>query len=77
MRSNRLQVEIERRLAEVAENFAVGQVAAIVGTRLTVITTGGGALTIPRMSTWTPVVGDMVLLAITPAGWIALGKILP
>lgn len=77
MRDKRLEQEIERRLADAQDNFRVGQVSAVVGSRLTVITSGGGALTIPRLSTWTPVAGDIVLLAVTPAGWVALGKILP
>lgn len=77
MRSSRLETEIENRLDDAAERFAIGQVSALAGTRLSIITSGGGALTIPRLSTWAPVVGDIVLIAITPAGWIALGKILP
>lgn len=77
MRDKRFELEIDRRLRDAEDRFRVGQVAAIVGTRLTVITSGGGSLTIPRLSTWTPVAGDIVLLAVTPAGWIALGKVLP
>lgn len=77
MRDNRFEREIERRLQEAKEQFRVGQITAVVGSRLTVVTSGGAALTIPRLSTWTPVVGDIVLLAVTPAGWVALGKILP
>lgn len=74
---NRFEYEIDQRLTEVAERHRVGTVSVVVGSRLTVITTGGASMTIPRLSTWTPVAGDIVLIALTPAGWIALGKILP
>jgi hypothetical protein len=77
MRSNRLEVAIEDRLTDAVERFRVGQVAAVVGSRVTVVTSGGASMTVPRLATWTPVATDIVLLAITPAGWIALGKIVP
>lgn len=75
--SNRFEYEINERIAEAAERHRVGTVSAVVGSKLTVITSGGATLTIPRLSTWTPIAGDIVLIALTPAGWIALGKILP
>lgn len=77
MRSNWFELEITRLAREAMERHRVGTVSTVVGSRLTVITTGGAQLTVPRLSTWTPVAGDIVLLAITPAGWIAIGKILP
>lgn len=77
MRANRFEQAIEQRVADVAEQHRVGQVSAVVGNKLTVITSGGGTLTVPRLSTWTPVAGDIVLMAVTPNGWIAIGKILP
>lgn len=77
MRANRLEVELETRLDDLAERHRVGQVSAVVGSRLTVTTTAGATLTVPRLATWTPAVGDIVLLAITPGGWIAIGKVLP
>lgn len=41
-----------------------------------IVTVQGGSMTIPRLSSYTPVtVGDVVLIASTPLGWIALGKI--
>lgn len=75
--ANRFEVEIEQRINDVAERHRIGQVSAVVGSRLTVITSGGASITIPRLNTWTPLAGDIVLLAVTPAGWIAIGKILP
>jgi hypothetical protein len=75
--SNRLEREIQHQIADAAERHRIGQVSAVVGSKLTVTTSGGASITIPRLTTWTPVAGDIVLLAITPAGWIAIGKILP
>lgn len=74
---SRFEYEIDQRITEAAERHRVGTVSVVVGSRLTVITTGGASMTIPRLSTWTPAPGDIVLIALTPAGWIALGKILP
>ena len=48
---------------------------AVVSNKVTVTTSGGASLTVSRLATWTPAVNDVVLLAITPAGWCALGKI--
>jgi hypothetical protein len=73
---SRFELEIDRRLDEVREQHRVGQVTALVGNKLTVTTSGGGSITVSRLSTWTPAVNDVVLLAVTPAGWIAVGKIL-
>lgn len=75
--SNRFELEIDRRIRESLEQHRVGQVVTVVGSKLTVLTSGGATLTVSRLSTWTPVAGDIVLLAVTTAGWIALGKILP
>lgn len=67
---------VELRLAELAAaTFCTGQVTAVVGTKITVTTTGGGSLTIPRLTTWTPAVSDVVVIAMTPGGWVALGKV--
>jgi uncharacterized membrane protein len=74
---NRFELEIDRRLTEVAEQFRVGQVSAVAASKITVVTSGGATLTVPRLSHWTPVATDIVLLAATPLGWIAIGKILP
>jgi hypothetical protein len=75
--NNRFELEIDRRLADARETHRVGQVSAVVGSKLTVTTSGGASITVPRLSTWTPANGDIVLLAVTPAGWVAIGKILP
>ena len=74
---SRFELEIDRRIAEAREQHRVGQVSAVVGSKVTVVTSGGATLTVPRLTTWTPANGDIVLLAVTPAGWIAIGKILP
>jgi hypothetical protein len=70
----RLEEAVEARLREAAERHRVGQVSAVVGNQVTVSLSGSNR-TIPRLATWTPVIGDIVLVALTPAGWIALGKI--
>lgn len=77
MANNRLEVAIDDRLNDAMERFRVGQVSAIVGSRLTVVTSGGATMTIPRLATWTPAGADIVLIALTPAGWVAIGKIVP
>lgn len=77
MRANRFEQAVDDRVTDAEERFRVGQVSTVVGSRLTVATSGGASMTIPRLTTWTPVAGDIVLIALTPAGWIALGKILP
>lgn len=71
-----LEHAISARIADATEQFRVGQVSGIVGTHLT-IALSGGTYTVPRLATWTPTVGDLVLIARTPAGWIALGNITP
>lgn len=71
----RLDQAVDQRLSDVAERFRVGQVTAVVSNKVTVTTSGGASLTVSRLATWTPAVNDVVLLAITPAGWCALGKI--
>jgi hypothetical protein len=70
-----LHQAVDQRLNDVTEQFRVGQVSAIVGNKVTVTTSGGGSPTVPRLATWTPTIGDIVVLALTPGGWIALGKI--
>ncbi|TDQ01237.1 hypothetical protein [Labedaea rhizosphaerae] len=66
---------LQQRFTETAERFRTGQVGAVINNTLTVTTSGGASLTVPRLATWTPAVGDVVVLALTPGGWIALGKI--
>jgi hypothetical protein len=71
----RLDQSIDARLTEATERFRTGQISAVVSNKITVVTTGGASVTVPRLATWTPAIGDIVVLALTPAGWIALGKI--
>ncbi len=66
---------LDQRIADTAERFRIGQVNAVVSNKITVTTSGGATPTVPRLATWTPAIGDIVLLALTPAGWIALGKV--
>lgn len=66
---------LEARLAEATDQFRVGTVTAVVGVKVTVTTSGGASMTIPRLTTWTPATNDIVVIAVTPAGWVALGKI--
>ena len=77
MRNFRFEQEIDRRVAEAMDQFRVGQVSAVAASKITVVTSGGATITVPRLSHWTPVATDLVLLVATPIGWIAIGKILP
>lgn len=66
---------VEQRLADAEERFRIGQVTAVVDPQVTVVTAAGAEVTLPRLAGWTPVIDDVVLIAITPAGWIVLGAI--
>lgn len=66
---------LEQRFTDTAERFRIGQVSSVVANQLIVTTSGGASKTVPRLATWTPAVGDVVVIALTPAGWIALGRI--
>lgn len=66
---------IEQRLAEAADLFRVATVTAVGASTLDLSVRGTTKAGVPRLASWSPVVGDYVLVAITPAGWIALGKI--
>lgn len=70
-----LEQAIDERINEAAARFVIGQITAIVSNKITITTSGGASKTVPRLATWTPAVSDIVVVAITPAGWIALGKI--
>jgi hypothetical protein len=76
VRSRRFEREIQEQIADAAQRFRIGQVTAVVGSKLTV-TTDGATLTIARGATWTPAVNDIVLIAVTQVGWIAVCKVLP
>jgi hypothetical protein len=71
----RLDKVLDQRFTDVGDRFATGQVSAVVSNKITVSTTGGASMTIPRLATWTPAIGDLVVIAKTPGGWVALGKI--
>jgi hypothetical protein len=66
---------VEQRINDASERFRIGQVSSVVGNQLIVTTSGGASKTVPRLASWTPAVGDIVVIALTPAGWVALGKI--
>lgn len=70
----RLEQAVDARLAEAADRFRIGQVTAVVSNKIT-ISINGVSKSVPRLATWTPAVGDLVVVAATPLGWIALGKI--
>ena len=70
-----IQQAVTARLADNAERFRIGQVSAVAGNKITVVTSGGGSMTIPFLDTWIPTAADIVVIALTPAGWIALGII--
>lgn len=53
--------------------WATGTVSGTSGTKV-VASIKGGSMTIPRLSSYTPVVGDTIIVASTPIGWICLGK---
>jgi hypothetical protein len=71
----RVDRAIEERIIAATEQFRIATVTAVVGNQITVAMPGGGTPTIPRLSTWNVLVGDIVLIAVTPAGWVALGAI--
>lgn len=68
-----IQQAVTARLADNAERFRMGQVSAVAGNKITVVTSGGGSMIIPFLDTWIPAAGNVVLIALTPAGWIAIG----
>jgi hypothetical protein len=74
--SHRFEREIQEQIDDANRKFRVGQVTAIVGSKLTV-TVDGATLTISRCASWTPAVNDIVLIATTQVGWIAICKVLP
>jgi uncharacterized membrane protein len=75
--SNRFERTIDERIDTARETHRIGWVSTVSGSRLVVITSGGATLTVPRLASCAATGGDVVLLAVTPAGWIAVGKIQP
>lgn len=56
-----------------AATWRSGTVSGTSGTKV-VVAVQGGSMTIPRLASYTPTIGDAVLIAATPIGWIVLGK---
>jgi len=68
--------EIDGRLNDAGNVFRVGTVTSVIGSRL-VVSVSGASLIVSRLSGWTPAAGDFVLVALTQAGWVAVGRIVP
>jgi len=66
---------LEARLqAIVAALWKTGVVSGTSGTKV-VVTIEGGSITIPRLSSYTPTVADVVIIAGRPGAMFVLGKI--
>lgn len=66
---------LQRKFDElVAQLFAQGTVTALAGTNVTV-QVDDGALTVPRLASYTPKVGDRVWLVGPPGAWVCAGTI--
>lgn len=64
---------VEKRLAELVEELRkVGTVTSTNGTQVTV-TVQGASLTLPRLASYTPTIGDVVIIQ-GPAPYLVLGK---
>jgi hypothetical protein len=64
---------VEKRLAELIEELRkVGTVTSTNGTQVTV-TVQGASLTLPRLASYTPTIGDVVIIQ-GPAPYLVLGK---
>lgn len=70
----RTEQAIDLRLADAVDQWRIGQISAVAGNKITV-SVAGTTRTINRLASWTPATGDVVVIAVTPAGWIALCKI--
>ena len=66
---------LDRRLGEAVDSlFKVGTVSGTSGTQV-VVTVNGGTMTIPRITSYTPTVGDAVQIVCPPGRWFVVGKI--
>jgi hypothetical protein len=65
---------IDQRIDDL-RNFRMAQVTAVGATTVTVALPGGESVSIARLGTWTPSAGDVVVVAMTSAGWVALGPL--
>jgi hypothetical protein len=68
--------ELERRVERLVQQggFRRGVVAATGSTTLTV-TVDGQPVEVGRLTGYTPTLGDAVLVAVSPDGWVVIGKV--
>lgn len=55
-------------------SMATGEVVGVAAPKV-VVSVGGGDLLLPRLGHYTPTVGDVVLILLSPAGWLVIGKV--
>ncbi|GAA3877716.1 hypothetical protein GCM10022243_48070 [Saccharothrix violaceirubra] len=70
-----LHAAIDIALAELRRSArATGTVSGTSGTKV-VVAVSGGTLTLPRLASYTPTVGDVVVIdTLQPGAWLVLGK---
>lgn len=69
-----ISVAVEQVRAQLlASLWRTGTVSGTSGTRV-VVSVEGGSMTLPRLASYTPTVGDVVQIAARPGGWLVLGK---
>lgn len=56
-----------------ADPFAVGTVTEILAPKVRVNVRGGSKM-LPRLASYTPTVGDPVLIACVPGAWCVVGR---
>lgn len=60
--------------AEVARRIRrTGTVSGTSGTKV-IVAVDGSSMTLPRLASYTPTVGDIVLIDAAGDGWVVLGK---
>ena len=65
---------IEQRLDQIAAGmWRTGTVSGTSGTQV-IVTVDGASHTLPRLASYTPVNGDVVIIAARPGAWLVLGK---
>lgn len=68
-------VAIEQRLRELQDAaWKTGTVTGTSGTKV-IVTVDNASKTLPRLASYTPVNGDVVIIAARPGSWFVLGKI--